>query len=248
MTSMRLGFIGVGKHAQRMRAAFENAGAQVVAYDRAGENLPHWGKRMSRQRQLESDQVDAVVACATPDVSLAVAERAAELGKRVCVTKPLRWRRDDLPQNVWVDLWRLYSPQWQRIRALPGKLEIVACGYGPWRETHSGLEDYGPHALAFALDARPELAKVENWATPRQRHGYWSNSGVGAVSVLCGNGERGCVDRARCEWSVSIDGQKLWQDELERTAALENFCEAFLRGDAHRTLELSCQAMRVIAR
>jgi hypothetical protein len=241
--TLRLGFVGVGKHAQKMRAAFEQAGARVVAYDRHSDDpvVPYWGERMSWQRQLESDKVDAVIACATPDVSLAVAERAAELGKRVCVTKPLRWRREDRPANVWVDLWRRYSPAWQHIRTLPGKLEIVACGHGPWRETHSDLEDYGPHALAFAFDARPELAGAEwlrDWT-----QGYWKRTAPG-VRVICGAGAPELPGRR--EWSVSIDGEKLWKDELERTAALENFCEAFLRGDAHRTLELSCLAMRVI--
>lgn len=226
-----------------MRQAFERAGASVVACDRESSDFAHgWPERMSRQRQLESDSIDAVVACATPEVSLAVAERAAELGKRVCVTKPLRWRRPDYPANVWVDLWRLYSPSWQRIRALPGQLEIAACGYGPRRETHSGLEDYGPHALAFALDARPELAGWEH----SEAVGYHTFAASG-VQVVCGAGAPHWTEMQRREWSIKLNGEIVWRDALERNAALENFVDAFLRGDEHRTLELSCAAMRVIA-
>lgn len=244
---IRLGFVGVGGHARKLRDAMINAGAVVVAHDRSkgSDAESHaWGRRLSWQRQLSSPDIDAVVCAATPDIALAVAELAAKTGKRVCVSKPLRWPHAELPPNIWVDLWRLYAPSWlaRKAEAAAAKsLEISACGHGPWRSTHSGLEDYGPHALAFALDAaRCDSAGMLHSA----KHGYHTFEAQG-VTIICGAGIEHHTPNRR-EWHIKADGQTLWRDELERTAALENFAEAFLRGDAHRTLELSCAAMRVI--
>lgn len=248
----RLGFIGVGAHARKMRDAMQNAGATVVAHDRSrgSDAESHaWGRRLSWQRQLEAKEIDAVVVAAPPDIALAVAEKAAKTGKKVCVSKPLRWQSSERPPNVWVDLWRLYAPSWlerRRDAYTASKLEIVACGYGPWRTTHSGLEDYGPHALAFALSARPELAAARWDASVKD--GYHTLETRGCV-VTCGAGREGADAKSqRKEWSIKADGVAIWRDELERTAALENFAEAFLRGDQHHTLDLSCVAMSSIER
>lgn len=249
--AQRLGFVGIGKHARKMRDFMVREGAEVVAYDReSSDGQICWGERMSWQRMLSSPDIDAVVCCATPDMSLAVAELAAQTGKKVCVSKPLRWPHAERPPNIWVDLWRLYAPSWLARKAEAAaaeRLEISACGYGPWRSTHSGLEDYGPHALAFAFDAKPELASAA-WGVQHDGSSYYSLNvyGPGAgTQIFCGAGEE--HGPPRHAWHIKADGQTIWRDELERTAALENFCAAFLRGDAHRTLELSCAAMRVIA-
>lgn len=94
---MRLGFVGVGKHAQKMAAAFRECGASIVAYDRQlhpahtaakppPERLGQW---QPWPEQVASPNIDALIICAPPEVTTEVALACAKAGKRCMATKPL---------------------------------------------------------------------------------------------------------------------------------------------------------------
>lgn len=212
---MKLGFVGVGKHAQKMAAAFRECGAEVVAYDRrqpvqdspAFEDFGDW---LPWQEQIKSPGIDALIICAPPAVTTEVALACAKAGKRCVATKPLML--DTPPEagividmrnvggTVWrdshyyVDLWRLYSPAWLAMKdELRGKtiqsVHVDFYGNGPVRG-FSGLLDYGPHALAFVADLMgeiPEMTWRQEVDTFRgHKHAAWGSGE--RVSVTTGNG------------------------------------------------------------
>lgn len=280
---MRLGFIGVGRHGQKMAAAFRECGATLAAYDRehphgdwvidgkrVRDNLRtatmSWGeaKYVPWHDMIASSAIDAIVCCAPPDVTAEVTLAAANAGKPVCATKPLRWptaEGADEARGVWVDLWRLSSPAWLALKAdLQGReirsVDIDFYGSGPVRATHSGLLDYGPHALGFVLDLglRPELT----WT--KEQKGCWFGKGD-RVGVTTGNGFGSAMMYVRVEatdgesrvWCESQDNRHRFigddQGELlncDRLLALRNFCRAFLAGEPSDTLRISCEAMRLL--
>lgn len=176
MTLHRLGFVGVGRWAQKLATAFRECGAEIVAYDRGGDGeAPGFGARTTVQAMVHGDVCDAVIACAPPDVTTEVALECARAGKRCVATKPLLWTEwpdifdrshSAAPLNLdtglretgllYVDLWRLYSPAWLALKEeVAGKLiehiDVSFCGNGPFR-SFNGVLDYGPHALAFVYD------------------------------------------------------------------------------------------------
>lgn len=278
---MRLGFVGVGRHAQRMARCFLECGAEVVAYDRASRSEPAelaaaigWGRRERWEDMITSPDIDAIVCCAPPAVTVEVALSCAFHGKRCCATKPLKITDEvgDAPfspavyASLYVDLWRLYSPAWVALRdELLGRtisaVHVDFYGNGPKRPTHSGLLDYGPHALAFVLDLglKPEL----RWTQPEP--GKWAVGsypeypGSNGVSVLTGNGFASSVSYIRVE--TTDGGQYVWheRDSMQTfyaggavlvqnytEQALRNFCRAFMRGGTSETLRISCEAMRLL--
>ncbi len=281
----RLGFVGVGKHAQRMAQAFRECGAEIVAYDR-NRLGPDWnppmplpldgfGMRMAWREMVESPGVDAIVCCAPPEVTRAVALECASGRKRLVATKPLMVNWDTSQplgasedRDIYVDLWRLYSPAWLALKAdLQGRkvqsIFINFCGYGPIRSTHSGLLDWGPHALAFLLDlgiaAELEWKCTEDGDAGKTK--LWRATGTGdtAIVIYTGNRLGCCADGPKQVAVEAADGDTFtWQEnddshfyveelECSRDLALREFCRAFLRGDPSDTLRISCEAMRMLA-
>lgn len=297
---MKLGFVGVGKHAQCMAAAFRECGAVVVAHDRAQSGAPllpnGFGSRMAWRDMIDSRDVDAIACCAPPAVTLDVLLECAQHAKRCCATKPLLatsirdncdmyvvrqldvgeidWTglsslRHLYTRNLYVDLWRLYSPSWQALKAdLTGR-ELISVnvdfyGNGPVRKTHSGLLDYGPHALAFVLDLglRPELEwRISEEDTYKGLSRRWHGaSREPNVQINTGNGFGDSAMRVRVETS---GGPLIWHEKEgvqsylgstdfvpvmtnHRLLALRNFCRDFVAGKSSDTLRISCDAMRIL--
>jgi len=287
---MNLGFIGVGKHGQRMAAVFRELGAEIVAFDcataqqytadwyyddgskyRTGHNNA-WSHgstkadfehaRQQRWQSMVTDStIDAIVCCTPPLVTTMVAWAAANVAKRVCATKPLMWPVSVADsRGVYVDLWRLYSPAWLALKAdlqcrRVSAVHVAFFGDGPTRQTHSGLLDYGPHALAFVLDLgfQPQLA----WS--QLAPGQWEARSDDEISIVTGNGFAHSGMRVRV--ATTDGGQYVWTElgqlhiyeaggtqlmQHWRDLALRNFCRAFLRGDQSDTLRISCDAMRLL--
>jgi len=239
-----------------------------------------WGALMPWRDQILSTNIDALIICAPPEVTTEVALACAKAGKRCVATKPLTVTQP--PDNfsghrqcVYVDLWRIYSPAWQALKAeIKGKkierVSVEFYGNGPQR-SFSGLLDYAPHALAFVGDLlghMPQLTFREG--PPGQWRGEADIPMAGSVSnrvttvrVETGNGfsesqmsVRVKLDSGlRYQWRESTDdgahlflvgGQNHPTLECDRSLALRSFCRAFLAGEPSDTLWLSCDAMKVL--
>lgn len=258
---MRLGFVGVGRHAQKMAAAFRECGAEIVAYCRKSlEPAEGFGPRKNIEWVLDFHNCDAIVCCAPPDVGTGLAIDAEIYQQDLCISKPFpmverMWQAEHMSHQLVIDLWRLYSPAWQALKAdLQGKIiksiHVGFYGNGPVRKTHSGLLDYGPHALAFALDIglSPELT----WINPGE--GRWEASS-GPVIIQTGNGFDVPRSRVRVELSDGAvltweehEGRHRYGNVIEHSAslALKSFCRAFMAGEPSDTLRISCEAMRLL--
>ncbi len=232
---MKLGFVGVGKHATKMAAAFRECGAEVVAFDKERLDIPAFGdfstlRAMPWREQIASPNIGALIICAPPEVTTEVALACAKSGKRCVATKPLMWTTAPevcpelltvLDAYTFVDLWRLYSPAWLALKAeLRGKqiqsVHVDFYGNGPVRG-FSGLLDYGPHALAFVADllgAIPEMTWTPDgegrWA------GAWGSGSECCGMVCAGNGwvesrrivRVTCADGFICQWSEASLGAR----------------------------------------
>lgn len=150
----RLGFIGVGKHAQKLAAVFRELGCDIVTHVRASSDpAPSFGERD------RLDLAERLVVCCPPRQALAYAQTVRV---PMLVSKPLLATEPTGLEHVSVDLWRLWSPAWRALKqAVAGRqidsLRVVFTGNGPFRETHNGALDYGPHAMAFVHDLLGEL-------------------------------------------------------------------------------------------
>ncbi len=269
---MRLGFVGVGRHAQRMAAAFRECGAEIVAhYRKSLEPAEGFGPRKSIEWMLDFHHCDGVVCCAPPDVATKLAIDSEIYQQALCVSKPFPmrdrvWQAEHMSHPLYVDLWRLYSPAWLALKAdLRGKtitsVHVDFYGNGPVRATHSGLLDYGVHALAFVLDLglRPEFRweyRAEG-ISPREGERFWFGVDDGRnIHVATGNEahEPRSVVLVEAEgreyrW-LEDDGVQLYEGMIwhKRDLALRNFCRAFLAGEPSDTLRISCEAMRLLRR
>lgn len=279
---MRLGFVGVGKHARRLRDAFSECGASIIAHDRETQSesiLDGFGQRMPWREMVTSAGIDAIVCCAPPEVTREVTLACAEQGRRLVATKPLlALPGTTFSSKIYVDLWRLYSPAWLALKSELQGCEIRSVhvdfyGNGPVRSTHSGLLDYGPHALAFVLDLMP-LPEMR-WENSRQDGrevwiGDWHVTWLGysrasalttpSVRVRTGNGfsEAGMrvlvgtdsgelqFEESRGEHFYQRHSSGVKQIACLRDLALRNFCRAFLAGDPSDTLRINCEAMRLL--
>ncbi len=262
---MRLGFVGVGRHAQRMARAFRECGAEVVAHARkVGTDCmlgPTFGECTTWQAMVTDPNIDAIVVAAPPDVTRQVAEALLGTGKPACLTKPFEC---GFVSEPWViDFWRLHSPAWLALKAeLAGRtiaaVHVDFYGNGPQR-AFSGLLDYGPHALAFVLDLglKPELvwANQDGPGVPETR---WIANGD-ACCIVTGNGFASPMSGVRVD--TTDGGRYLWfeRDQMQTfeaggavlvqnwtDLALRGFCRAFLRGEPSDTLRISCEAMRLL--
>lgn len=274
--AVRLGFVGVGRHGQKMAAVFRECGAEIVAFDRGTGDPrdlvrdPLFGSRMPWRSQVLAPGVDAIVCCAPPDVTQQVQRAIEHSAKRAVLTKPVDWPDDvscrGYESSVYIDLWRLYSPAWLALKAdLQGReirsVHVDFYGNGPVRATHSGLLDYGCHALAFVLDLglRPELSWANQTGPGVPATRWMAHDHAQKISATTGNG----FDRQAMSvtaW-LSDDSALTWDEtegvhtyrrsgvsalQCDRSLALRNFCRAFLSGEPSDTLRISCESMRLL--
>lgn len=249
--AIKLGFVGVGKHAQKLAAVFRELGCDIVAHTRASREPASGFGELDRL-----DLADRLIVCCPPKQALAWAQTVR---KPMLVSKPLLATDPDGLEHVSVDLWRLWSPAWVAFRqACAGRpiqaMRVVFTGNGPFRETHNGALDYGPHAMAFVHDLLPEAVLRNRERTA----GNWRVEWAGAVSAEFGNASpvpQMAVDARiakRCYRWVESDGQHEFfapngsAHKCPRSDALRTFLAAWLRDEAGETLQLSCMGMRVL--
>ena len=247
----RLGFIGVGKHAQKLAAVFRELGCDIVTHVRASsEPAPGFGEHD------RLDLAERLVVCCPPKQALAYAQTVR---MPMLVSKPLLATEPTGLEHVSVDLWRLWSPAWRAMKqAVAGRqidsLRVVFTGNGPFRETHNGALDYGPHALAFVHDLLPDAVLRE-----RQQVGVnWRVDWAGAVVAEFGNAAsvpQMTVDMrigSRCYRWQEANGMHAFfgpngaRGPLPR-GGLREFCSAWLRNETASTLQLSCMGMRALS-
>ena len=166
---MNVGIVGVGRWAQRLKAAFERQGHAITAHDRrTAAPIAGFGTRVPWQAMLQDPDIHAVVVAADPDTVHNVGHAAAQHGKPVLLTKPVLLKTPLVsPAPVFVDYVRLAAPAYaclkQRTQA-PRHVRVRMYGNGPCR-SFPGVFDYGPHATAFMCDllglVKPE--QVQSW-------------------------------------------------------------------------------------
>jgi len=143
---MKIGFVGVGRWAQKLATAFRECGAEIVAYDRKlrpdgfcnfckgkmrtyiGAECPachkssvamgrtDFGEFKTWEAQLLDPSIDAIIAVATPEVTTEVALACAAAGKPVMATKPLFDHPETIRAPFYADFWRLWSLDYQAAR------------------------------------------------------------------------------------------------------------------------------------
>jgi predicted dehydrogenase len=241
--SLRLGFVGCGKWARKLKSAFEAEGCTVVAHARSKEprlafgrvDEPGFGRHVIWQDMVISSpslEVDALVLCAPPEVTTEIALVCAAAGKPVMATKPLMLEEaPPIQAPFYVDFWRLWSKTWQRMsHYAEGEnrsrdLSITMIGAGPYR-SFPGLLDYGPHALAFihALgQAWPSAPRVRE-AAVIQIDGAGGEvvsaklvSCMNTHKLLAGNGWQSAPCRG-ASLDTGATGTLQWAEEPERTS------------------------------
>jgi hypothetical protein len=263
----KLGFVGVGRHAQKLAAVFRELGCDIVGHIRADGSPPAEGFG----RLGDVGDADRLVICCPPKLAVAWAQT---VGRPMLVSKPLLATDPAGLEHVSVDLWRLWSPAWVAFKqACAGRqinsLRVVFTGNGPFRETHSGALDYGPHAMAFVHDLLGD-ADTGYWSHSTYKHmgsGIWRwksppPGGVGPQVIA----EFGNAAIERPEMFVEAHIGKLcyrWVERDEqheffapngsphrrpRADALRAFCAAWLRNETAYTLQLSCMGMCALQR
>ena len=260
--TLRLGFVGVGKWAQKLATAFRACGAEIVAYDRSSPKCGNCLVSLSKctcslvshpsgfglycpwRDQLTDPSIDAIVAVAPPEITTEVALACAAAGKAVCATKPLFDHPETIRAPFYVDFWRLWSEAHQYRRR---RREFEFCGQGPMRSFH-GLFDYGPHVMAAVLDVAPE-AKLISCAPaigcePGELVAATFSVDGEEVRTLFGNGAHKSI---RNIWGWAATGEEIGH-EL-KSAVLQRFCQSFLNDISEgfvdtRLLRLSRDGMR----
>jgi predicted dehydrogenase len=160
---VKVGFVGCGKWAQVLANAFQGNGHQIWGYVRSnGHGDPGLGKRASSRSEL-FEGIDAVVLAAPPEVVTDAAVEAIERGLPVLATKPIKGAEGLLELKLrapfMVDFVHLHSPLWRRLceridthHSAVRMVSVEFSGDGPVRPWCDGLDDYGSHAVAMALD------------------------------------------------------------------------------------------------
>ena len=155
---MKLALAGVGPWGRLLARKFQEAGAEIAAYARAGgPDVEGLGPRLTIDGLCDAPGIAGVILATPPDVTLRLARRAAASGLAVLATKPLQLGAAiDLRAPFVVDYVRLWSPFYAQLKARAAghvvrRIRVVCCGPGPFR-SFSSLDDYGPHALAFVHD------------------------------------------------------------------------------------------------
>jgi predicted dehydrogenase len=239
-----------------LAAKFREAGAKIIAYDRLKNSFPQsfpqsfygegFGERLPWQLMLSN--VDAIVAAAPPDITLAVTRAAAEAGVPVFATKPLMLEQPlTLKAALFVDYVKLWSPRWQsfkRAQTLITDVEIEFYGDGPVR-SFPGLLDYGSHALAYVqdllgtqkLDIRTARVSTKRADGSHIVTANAIDNGV-PVTITTGNG---ATSRRR---RVTVNGSAVYDDdpyEDPLTIMVREFIEHVRAGRADtRLMLLTC--------
>ncbi|MDG4823122.1 Gfo/Idh/MocA family oxidoreductase [Asanoa sp. WMMD1127] len=154
--------------------------------------------------------VDAIAVALPPDVQAEIAERAAKAGRHLLLDKPLALTVEAADRVVEaVDAAGVASVVFFTARfqdTITAALrEITATGgwqggrvahlssifqpgnpYGasPWRRTHGGLWDVGPHALSQVLPVLGPVAEVSAVEGPHQTTNLLLRHASGAVSTV----------------------------------------------------------------
>lgn len=172
--TIKLGFVGVGKWAQKLHLAFLSEGGGSAAFDRgtvprestpgekygrAGPRYTAFGEYQPWRDMIADKELAALVLCAPPEVTTEVAVACAAAGKPVMATKPLMLERSvPIRAPFYVDYWRLWDENYLAFKSAVNRMmpdvQRVYCpfnGAGPHR-SFPGLLDYGPHAVAFVRD------------------------------------------------------------------------------------------------
>lgn len=277
---MRLGFVGCGRWSSKLAEQFRACGAEVVAYDRKtppgrslewfrnGMPIPDpyelkgFGSHKPWREQLEDPRIDAIVAAADPETTTAVALACIASAKPCMATKPLMLTEMPGIRSVfYVDLFRLWGDRWKRAKetlqlrsTFEGpqfKVEIGFWGNGPMR-SFPGSFDYGPHALAFAMDALGDVSllqveSIEGRPDAELLRLIMTHSDKHPLDVMIGNGgAQGCRE-------ILLNGHTIWDEPvtLDKSGEIRAMCRSFLddvhesRVD-HYTLDLSIRGMRLL--
>ncbi len=174
--SLRIGYVGVGNWAKQLAGAFQDIGIRPYFYARKGDlrdDPPYVFQDAFASQGWRGipEQCELVVVAADPKTTTEVALYCAENCIPCVATKPLLEHPQLIGAPFIVDFWRLSSIPFGLFKSQvigPISCEIDFVGNGPYRETHDGLDDWGPHAFAFAnqvLGARVEMltsAKARN--------------------------------------------------------------------------------------
>lgn len=266
---MKLGFVGTGRWAQKLKAAFEAEGAVVTRHCNSGRTGPleGWGDYFRWAEQVTSSQVDALVVTAPPEVTTEVALACAAAGKPVMATKPLMLERPvPIRAPFYVDFWRLWSDALHRLsyNQTDCRIQIVLEGSGPIRD-FPGLLDYGPHAFAYLRKLRNDFAissvrevkcKQGELFIIEGAHGKWEiRSGNGALTgcrQISGHSEKGryiMLDETPTELSVVFRGHRFIE---KKDQLLRAMCRSFMNDVSEgfvttEHLDLSCAVMRDLA-
>jgi hypothetical protein len=167
--TLKIGYVGVGNWAKQLKNTFRSIGCECFGYVRVqDEGLEHFGIKYSSYQNL-TNSCDLIVVAADPETTTEVALYCAENCIPCVATKPLLAHPQLIGAPFYVDFWRLYSKPYEVFKTQvvgPVYCEINFLGSGPFRESHDGLDDWGPHAFAFAQDLLGVRASVvtENYA------------------------------------------------------------------------------------
>lgn len=275
---MRLGFVGCGKWAQKLAEQFRACGAEIVAYDRKSppsvtpvycnerrefleESIPGFGQRRPWRAQLEDPRIDAIVACADPETTTAVVLACAAKSKPCMATKPLMLTEmPELRSVFYVDLWRLWGDRWSSAKGqlrdmVPGHEAVLNfCGTGPVRSFPGSL-DYGPHAMAFLIDA---FGHIEVLSATNETDGNSErlrievSAGGGRFHVAVGNG----FPESQRSISVMLNPggpYTVWDEPitLDKSGEIRAMVRSFLddismSNVSAYTLQLSISGMRLL--
>ncbi|MBL8673162.1 MAG: Gfo/Idh/MocA family oxidoreductase [Alphaproteobacteria bacterium] len=180
-----------------LRSLSDTAGADLVGVATRQADvdalLPPGARRVERWGDLFALAPDGLIAATPAATHAAVALAAIALGIPALVEKPLATdaaaadavriaaRARQVP--ILVNHVDLANPAWQSITAAAGPatpgevIEIEVGGPGPFRSDCSPLWDWGPHAIALALDRLGSAAEVVSACAERGR-------GAGAAGAV----------------------------------------------------------------
>lgn len=263
---MRLGFVGMGRWARKLKASFDAEGAIVVASWRA--KMGHgqfdcWGDMFrSPEVMIDSEDIDALVLCAPPDVTTEVALACAAAGKPVMATKPLMLTEAvPIRAPFYVDFWRLWSEAFERYaKARTTVVNVLMTGSGPIRG-FPGLLDYGPHAMAYLHRLLADV-KIERAAyDKRAQQGELLVADGPGFTFQAGNGDtegyRSIQSPAPIAgWNIILDETPehmvFGEFKEPKELVIRRMCRSFMNDIAEgfvttEHLDLSCAVMRDLA-
>jgi hypothetical protein len=253
---MNLGFVGVGKWAQKLAESFRRCGAEIVACDRALWHEapgPGFGTLMHWREQIDSRAIDAMVVAAPPSVTTEVALACAAARKPVLATKPLFDHPKSIRAPFYVDFWRLWANEhdWMKREDHKDRARYALLGHGPFRDFPGGL-DWGPHVVAALLDAgytRLVEAFRLNLGGPEGSECFQVQMADTEGRLAIGQFGNGSVNSVRVVWGEEEDASYIGGQPKE--TILRSFCQDFLNDISEgfvdtRLLNLSRETMRIL--